>query len=127
MGKLCFNQNRGVYEWVHVNPTSSVIDVDNVAYELSHDPLRPEMRVPAEALTSAARPCPIACENCCHCIDIGGGGQADPSTDPSAGPDKNGDGQLSPQEAADALENIIDMSTGELEDSSVFREYWTSL
>lgn len=123
MGKLCFNQNRGVYEWVHVNPTSTVFDLDNVAYELSNDPLRPEMKVTTDMLGWCANhPGDIYCNNCHNCIYIG------KPEDPSAtGPDKDGDGQLSPTEAADVVEELIDMSTGELKDSSMFREIWTTL
>lgn len=135
MSKLCYNQNRGVYEWVHVNETSSVIDVDAVAYQLSNDPIHPDMKVTAEMLTSAQRPCQVNCSGSCPCcIDLGGNGGSGSDGDSSSSvnpnpnsPDVDNDGQLSPEEAADAVEKIVDMSTGELRDSSLFREVWHTL
>lgn len=34
----------------HINPTSTQIDIESVAYQLSNDPFNPEMTVTAEQL-----------------------------------------------------------------------------
>lgn len=134
-----FDENRGVFDWVHVQEMSTVIDVDSVAYQLSNDPLHPGMTVTAEDLTSA-HPWPEHEWKDGRIFGIsgdgGGGGTTDPSTQcnitdvygyiDSDEPDADGDGRLSAMEAAAVIEKLIDPSTGELKESATASN-WTTL
>ena len=135
-----YDENRGVFDWVHVQEMSTVIDVDSVAYQLSNDPMHPGMKVTAEDLTTS-QPWPEH-EWEDDRVDSssntggGGGGTTDPSTQcnvtdvygyiDSDEPDADGDGRLSAMEAAAVIEKLIDPSTGELKES-VKSNSWTAL
>lgn len=132
-----YDQNRGVYDWVHVQEMSTVIDVDSVAYQLSNDPLHPGMTVTAKDLTSSYPWPEHEWEDARDTSTNpgGGGGSDDPSCcevkdvygylDTSV-PDADGDGRLSAMEAAAVIEKLIDPTTGELKESATASN-WSTL
>lgn len=140
-----YDENRGVFDWVHVQEISTVIDVDSVAYQLSNDPMHPGMKVTSEDLTTS-HPWPehewkdgrifgISADSSGN-TGGGGGGHIDPSTQcvvtdvygyiNSDEPDADGDGRLSAMEAAAVIEKLIDPKTGELKEDVVTNN-WTTL